>query len=145
MILTTRAKAEALGLTPIAKITCVASIAADEKYIPSVPADAVNKGLAMTGLKLDDIELFEINEAFAAMPLVSTKVLSGGDDGKWKHLNEITNVNGGAVAIGHPIGASGIRITTTLIRELKARGGRYGIAAICGGLAQGDAVVVEIE
>ncbi len=145
MILTTRAKAEALGLKPIAKIICVASIAEDEKYIATVPAGAIKKGLAMADLTLNDVELIEINEAFAAMPLVSTKVLSEGDDGKWKHLKEITNVNGGAVAIGHPIGASGIRITTTLIRELKARGGRYGVAAICGGLAQGDAVVVEIE
>jgi acetyl-CoA C-acetyltransferase len=79
------------------------------------------------------------------MPLVSTKILGENDETKIKQLRDITNVNGGAVAIGHPVGASGLRITMTLINELRRRGGGYGIAAICGGLAQGDAVILKVE
>lgn len=145
VIVTTRKKADELGLTPIAKILRVASIAEPYRNIAVAPAPAIRKGLELTGLKLDDIELIEINEAFAAMPLVATKVLANGDEGLMNHLRDITNVNGGAVAIGHPVGASGLRITMTLIRELRSRGARYGAAAICGGLAQGDAVIVEAE
>ncbi len=145
MIVTTRKKAEELGLKPLARILQVVSVADHYKLIASVPAAAISKGLEMTGIKLDDVDLIEINEAFAAMPLVSTKVLSNGDEGKWKHLKDITNVNGGSVAIGHPIGATGVRITLTMIRELLARNARYGVSSICGGLAQGDAVVIEAE
>lgn len=145
VIVTTRKKAEALGLAPLAKILRVASIAEPYRNIAIAPAPAIRKGLEMTGLTLKDLELIEINEAFAAMPLVATKVLAEGNEAETKRLRDITNVNGGAVAIGHPVGASGLRITMTLIRELRNRGGRYGAAAICGGLAQGDSVIVEAE
>ncbi len=94
---------------------------------------------------LNQIDLIEINEAFAAMPLVSTKILADGDLEKMKQLLEKTNVNGGAIAIGHPVGASGARILMTLIYELRRRGGGIGVASICGGLAQGDGAVVEVE
>lgn len=90
-----------------------------------------------TGYKLNDIDLFEVNEAFAAVTLTSGQIL-GWDDSK-------VNVNGGAVALGHPIGASGARILMTLIYELRRRGGGLGIAAICSGAAQGDAVLVEVH
>ena len=83
----------------------------------------------------DDMDLIEINEAFAAMPLVSTKILAKDDEKKWGELKEKTNVNGGAIAIGHPVGASAGTITMTLAYELRRRGGGYGVAAICGGLA----------
>ena len=87
----------------------------------------------------------EINEAFAAMPLVSTKVLSNGDPKLLVHLRSITNVNGGAVAIGHPTGASGARLLMTLIYELRRLGGGIGAAAICGGFGQSDAVIVKVS
>ncbi len=96
------------------------------------------------GLKLDQMDLIEINEAFAAMPLVSTKILAENDEKKWKALQDRTNVNGGAIAIGHPVGASAGRITMTLAYELRRRGGGYGVASICGGLAMGEAVILKV-
>lgn len=140
-----RKKAAELGLKPLATVMKVTSIARRPREIAVAPAPAIQKGLDATGLKLNDIKLIEINEAFAAMPLVATKILGENDDSKIQNLRDITNVNGGAVAIGHPVGASGLRITMTLINELRRRGGGYGVAAICGGLAQGDAVVINVD
>ncbi len=94
-------------------------------------------------MSLDDIDLIEINEAFAAMPLVSTKILADGDTRRWHELMRKTNVNGGAIAMGHPVGASGLRITMTMMYELRRRGGGMGVAAICGGLTQGEAVIIQ--
>lgn len=145
VVLTTRKKAEELGLKPLATLLRVVSIARPAREIAIAPAPAIQKGLAVTGLKLSDIKLIEINEAFAAMPLVSTKILGEGDGAKVKKLRDITNVNGGAIAIGHPVGASGLRITLTLINELRRRGGGYGVAAICGGLAQADCAVLRVD
>lgn len=85
----------------------------------------------------------EINEAFAAVPVTCAKILSNGNEVSERQIREKLNVNGGAVAIGHPLGASGLRITITLINELRRRGGGKGIAAICGGLAQGEGILVE--
>ncbi len=141
----TRKKAEELGLKPIAKVVNVVSIAGPYQNIASIPAPAIQTACNKAGISIDDIDLIEINEAFAAMPLVSTKILAGGDEARLKRLREITNVNGGAVAIGHPAGATGTRLVMTLIRGLRERNGRYGAAAICGGLGQGDAVIVEAE
>lgn len=138
-------KAQALGLTPLAYIRSVACIADKADYIPRVPAFAIRKGLEKAGLSLGDLKLIEINEAFAAMPLVSTKILGDGDENKIEALREITNVNGGAIACGHPVGASGTRLVMTLINELHRRGGGYGAAAICGGLAQGDCIILEVK
>lgn len=138
-------KAQMLGLTPLAYIRSVACIADKADYIPRVPAFAIKKGLEKAGLTLEDLKLIEINEAFAAMPLVSTKILGDGDESKIEALREITNVNGGAIACGHPVGASGARLVMTLINELRRRGGGYGAAAICGGLAQGDCVILEVK
>ena len=94
---------------------------------------------------VEDLDLIEINEAFAAMPLVSTKILADGDEPRWFELLKRTNVNGGAVAIGHPVGASGLRIAMTLMYELRRRGGGSGVAAICGGLTQGEAVLIDVS
>ena len=91
------------------------------------------------------MDLIEINEAFAAMPLVSTKILADGDRDRWFELLKKTNVNGGAIAIGHPVGASGLRITMSMMYELRRRGGGMGVAAICGGLTQGEAVIIRVE
>lgn len=145
VILSTRRKADELGIKPIATLLRVASIARPAREIAVAPAPAIRKGLSLCGLELSDLRLIEINEAFAAMPLVSTKILGEDDENKVEKLRSITNVNGGAIAMGHPVAASGLRITLTLINELRRRGGGYGAAAICGGLAQGDAVIVRVD
>jgi len=93
----------------------------------------------------DRIDLFEINEAYAAVSLVSSKILVDGDEVKTHKIRERLNVNGGAIAIGHPVGASGARILMTLTYGLRRRGEGYGVAAVCGGLSQGDAVLIEAE
>ena len=141
----TRKKAEEKGLTPMATIVnCVGSATAP-RGIAVIPAYTIKKALDQAKLTIDDMKLIEINEAFAAMPLVSTKILAGSDEKKWKELQEKTNVNGGAIAIGHPVGASAARITMTMAYELKRRGGGYGVASICGGLAQGEAVIIKVD
>jgi acetyl-CoA C-acetyltransferase len=118
--------------------------ATDPRNIATIPALTIKKALDAAGMSIDDMSLIEINEAFAAMPLVSTKILADGDEKKWKALQEKTNVNGGAIAIGHPVGSSAARITMTMAYELRRRGGGYGVAAICGGLAQGEAVILRV-
>ncbi|MCL6515871.1 acetyl-CoA C-acetyltransferase [Alicyclobacillus sp.] len=124
------------GRTPLAYVLGYAEVAAEAAYIATTPGLAIQKLLAKTGYRLKDIDLFEVNEAFAAVVLTSGQMV-GWDEEK-------VNVNGGAIALGHPIGASGARILTTLIHELRRRGGGRGIAAICSGAAQGDAVLIEV-
>jgi len=145
LVLMSRARAEKLEVEPLATIRSIASVALEPHLIAAVPAPSVEKALERAGgLTLEEIDLVEINEAFAAMPLVSSKILADGDSQKLERLRKKINVNGGAIAIGHPVGASGARITMTLMYELRRRGGGQGVAAICGGLAQGDAVVLEV-
>lgn len=119
-----------------AKILANESIAVEAKDFPKTPGLVINKLLEKVGKTADDIDLFEINEAFAAVALASIKIA--------KLDPEKVNVNGGAVALGHPIGASGARIILTLAYELKRRGGGLGIAAICSGGGQGDAILIEV-
>jgi len=145
LVVTTRKKAEELELPIYAQLLRVASTANPPREIAVAPAAAIKKGLAVTGLKLEDMKVIEINEAFAAMPLVSTKILGEYDPIKIQKLRDITNVLGGAVAVGHPVGASGPRIAMQAINELRRRGGGYGVAAICGGLAQGDAMIFKVD
>jgi acetyl-CoA C-acetyltransferase len=121
---------------PIARIIAHAQVADEYPYLARTPAAASKKALDKAGLSADDIDLWEINEAFASVTLNSIRVL-GIDDDK-------VNVNGGAVALGHPIGASGARILGTLIYELRRRGGGKGCVAICSGGGQGDAVILEV-
>ncbi len=125
------------GRTALATIIAQAQIADDFAYLARTPAKAAEKALAKAGLKVEDVDLWEINEAFASVTLNSMRML-GLDESK-------VNVNGGAVALGHPIGASGARILGTLILELRRRGGGIGCAAICSGGGQGDAVLVEVN
>jgi len=139
-----RSEAEKRGLQPMAMITDAVAAATAASEIATIPAKTIQKALDRNGLTIDDMALIEINEAFAAMPLVSLKILANGDEKKWQALQEKTNVNGGAIAIGHPVGASAGRITMNLARELKKRGGGYGVASICGGLAQGEAVILKV-
>jgi acetyl-CoA C-acetyltransferase len=128
--------AAANGKEALAEIIAQAAVADDFPYLARTPALAAMKALDKAGLQPNDIDLWEINEAFASVTLNSMRML-GVDE-------ERVNVNGGAVAIGHPIGASGARILGTLIMELRRRGGGYGCAAICSGGGQGDAVIVHV-
>lgn len=137
MVIMSEAKAEQLGKKPLATILGHAAVGQDAPYIATTPGLAINKLLKKTGLTIDQIDLFEVNEAFAAVTLTSEKIAGFNP--------EKVNVNGGAIAFGHPIGASGARILMTLIYELRRRGGGLGIAAICSGAAQGDAVLVEVK
>ena len=129
--------AKSNGKRALATIVAQAAIADDFPYLARTPAKAAVKALEKAGLKAEDIDLWEINEAFASVTLNSIRML-GIDEDK-------VNVNGGAVALGHPIGASGARILGTLVYELRRRGGGLGCAAICSGGGQGDAVIVEVN
>ncbi len=137
MVLASDEWAKRNGRTALATIIAQAQVADDFAYLARTPAKAAEKALEKAGLKVDDIELWEINEAFASVTLNSMRSL-GLDENK-------VNVNGGAVALGHPIGASGARILGSLIYELRRRGGGLGCAAICSGGGQGDAVIVEVN
>jgi acetyl-CoA C-acetyltransferase len=125
------------GRSVLATIVAQAQVADDFPYLARTPARAAQKALERAGLSAEDIDLWEINEAFASVTLNSIRML-GIDE-------ERVNVNGGAVALGHPIGASGARILGSLVLELRRRGGGLGCAAICSGGGQGDAVIVEVN
>ncbi len=129
------AKASELGLTPLVRIKAWAVAGVDPAIMGVGPVPAVHKALARAGLKLEDIDLFEINEAFAAQTLACIKLLGLNPDK--------VNVRGGAIALGHPLGASGARIATTLIHAMKAHGSRYGLATMCIGGGQGIATIFE--
>ena len=129
--------AQSNGKEPLATIVGQAAVADDFPYLARTPANATKLALEKAGLTVDDIDLFEINEAFASVALNSMRML-GVDESK-------VNVNGGAIALGHPIGASGARILGALVHELRRRGGGVGVAAICSGGGQGDAVILEVN
>jgi acetyl-CoA C-acetyltransferase len=137
LVLSSDEWAEQNGKSPLATIVAQAQVADDFPYLARTPAAAAKKALEKAGMSADDIDLWEINEAFASVTLNSIRVL-GIDEDK-------VNVNGGAVAIGHPIGASGARILGALVHELRRRGGGRGCAAICSGGGQGDAVIVDVN
>ena len=125
------------GREVLARIIATAEVADDFAYLARTPANASLKALEKAGLRSEDIDLWEINEAFASVAINSVRMLGVDEDR--------VNVNGGAIALGHPIGASGARILTTLVYELRRRGGGRGVAAICSGGGQGDAVIVEVN
>ncbi|TCP57665.1 acetyl-CoA C-acetyltransferase [Tumebacillus sp. BK434] len=137
MVLMSEEKAAAQGIAPLATILGHAQVGQDAPYIATTPGLAIQKLLDKTGYKVEDIDLFEVNEAFSAVILTSGQIV-GWDEEK-------VNVNGGAVALGHPIGASGARIIGALIHELRRRGGGLGVAAICSGAAQGDAILLRVH
>lgn len=137
LVLMSEERAQKEGLTPLATIVAHAAIAVEAKDFPKTPGIVINELLRKTGKTVHDIDLFEINEAFASVALASMKIADLPE--------EKVNVNGGAIALGHPIGASGARIIITLIHELKRRGGGTGIAAICSGGGQGDAIMIEVH
>ncbi len=137
LILTTRKKAEELGIKPLAKIVSYADAAGNPDYFPTAPAKAVPKALDKAGLSIDDIDYFELNEAFSVVSLVNAELM---------HLdNDKTNVYGGAVSLGHPLGVSGARITMALITILKQNNAKLGAAGICNGGGGAGAIVIENE
>lgn len=115
------------------------------EQIGATPAVAIRRALDRAEVSLDDLALLEINEAFAAVPLVTTHVLGEGDPSVVDRLRSRTNVNGGSVALGHPTGATGARLLMTIVAALRERGGGIGVAAICGGVAEAEAIVVEVD
>ncbi len=136
VVVTSEQYAEENGLKPLATILGHAEVGVEPNDFPQTPGLVINKLLEKTGKSLEEIDLFEINEAFAAVALASSKIANLDE--------EKVNVNGGAVALGHPIGASGTRVILTLAYELRRRGGGIGIAAICSGGGQGDAIMIEV-
>ena len=136
LVLMSEERAQKEGKTPLAYVLSHTEVAVEPHRFPETPGLVINDLLKKTGKALEEIDLFEINEAFAAVALASSKI-AGLDAEK-------VNVNGGSVALGHPIGASGARIILTLAYELKRRGGGVGIAAICSGGGQGDAIMIEV-
>lgn len=140
-----RHKAEELGLECLATIVTQVSIAINANRMPEGPGYAIQRILQKADMGLDDIAVMEINEAFAAVPLVSTKMLAKEDNQRLKEIRDKTNINGSAIAIGHPNTASGARIIMNLMYELRRRGGGYALGAICGGLAQADATIIKVE
>ncbi|MBK6669559.1 MAG: acetyl-CoA C-acetyltransferase [Microthrixaceae bacterium] len=135
LVVASKAAAEKLGVTPIGEIVGNGQVAGPDASLLSQPANAIKAALDRAGLSVGDVSLFELNEAFAAVGVASMRDLGITD--------EIVNVNGGAIALGHPIGMSGTRIVLTVLHELARRGGGIGAAALCGGGGQGDALLVK--
>ena len=140
IVVASRKKAEELGLDILGSVASHAMVADRPGYLAMVPGNSTRLALKKIGLEPDQCDLFEINEAFAAVCWHSAKML-----GLDPETAENINVNGGAIALGHPVGASGSRIVMSMVNELRRRGGGYGAASICGGGGQGDAVVVKVE
>ena len=137
MVVASEEWAEKEGRTPLAKVLSYGTVADDFAYLARTPGNAALKALEKIGKSPEDVDLWEINEAFASVAIGSMRILGISE--------ENVNVNGGAIAFGHPIGASGARIVGALVHELRRRGGGLGVAAICSGGGQGDAIVVEVN
>lgn len=136
VVVMSKAKAEELGLEWLAEIGASGQVAGPDSSLQSQPANAIRKAVAKEGISVADLDLVELNEAFAAVGIVSARELGIPE--------EKVNVNGGAIALGHPVGMSGARIVLHLVLELKRRGGGLGAAALCGGGGQGDALIVRV-
>jgi len=136
VLLMTPERAKALNLKPLARIVSGAAAGVDPRVMGLGPIPATRKALQRAGLTIDQIDLFEINEAFAVQSIACARGLGIPD--------EKLNVNGGAIALGHPLGCSGARIVTTLVHEMKRRGLRYGLATMCVGVGQGEAIILEM-
>jgi acetyl-CoA C-acetyltransferase len=136
LVMMTESTAKRLGAKPIARLVGHATHAQEPEWFTTAPVGATQKLLAKTGWKVSDVDLWEVNEAFAVVPMALMAEL--------KVSHDIVNVNGGACALGHPIGASGARIMVTLIHALKARGGKRGVATLCIGGGEGTSVAIEL-
>ena len=140
MVVMSKEAAERLGATPIAEIGAYASVAGPDSSLQLQPANAIDLAVKKQQISVADLQLIEINEAFAAVGVASARSLGLSEE----ETDEKVNVNGGAIALGHPIGASGARLLLTLAMELRRRGGGSGVAALCGGGGQGDALIITV-
>jgi acetyl-CoA C-acetyltransferase len=152
VILMDAAEAAARSIAPLATVVATAMASGHPDRIASIPAESARLALAKAGLTYDDIDLIEINEAFAAVPLVATLRMAEGDRDRAEQLRERTNVNGGAIALGHPTGATGARLVLTLVNELRRRRALdgatrpyHGLATLCGGIGEAEAVIVRVD
>ncbi len=135
VIVTSKAKADELGITPLGEVVGYGQVAGPDASLLTQPSRSIKRALERAGKQVSDVALFELNEAFAAVGISSMRDLGITD--------EITNVNGGAIALGHPVGMSGTRVALTILLELQRRGGGLGAAALCGGGGQGDAMLLQ--
>jgi acetyl-CoA C-acetyltransferase len=152
VVLMSRDEAEKRGRAPLATLVGWAMASGHPDRIASIPATSARLALERAGLRLDDMDLIEVNEAFAAVPLDATFLMAGRDGARANQIREKTNVDGGAIAIGHPTGATGARLALHLAFELQRRrqeaGDRrpyYGLATICGGIGEGEALVMRVD
>jgi acetyl-CoA C-acetyltransferase len=152
LVLMSRKESLRLEKRPLATLMGWAMASGHPDRIASIPAESARMALERSSMSIDDIDLIEVNEAFAAVPLVATLIMAGRDKTKAEAIRARTNVNGGAIAIGHPTGATGARLIITLIYELrrlrKEAGGfrpYYGLATLCGGIGEGEAVIVKAD
>ena len=144
LVLMSESEAKSRGIKPLATFAAHAQASGHPKNIASIPAEAAKKALKKAGMTIDQMDVIEINEAFAVMPLVSTILLGDKDPSKVEAIREKTNVNGGAIAIGHPTGATGGRLVMTMAYELRRRGGGYGLCAICGGVGESECFIIKV-
>jgi acetyl-CoA C-acetyltransferase len=145
LLLMRRSEAERRGVEPLATVLATAMASGHPAGIASIPAVAARAVLRRGGLDLAAVDLVEINEAFAAVPLVTTLVLADKDARAAESLRERVNVNGGSIAVGHPTGATGGRLVMTLTNELRRRGAGVGLVTICGGIGEAEAVLLRAE
>ena len=138
MLLMSESRARELGLKPMARIRGMGTAGCDPKTMGLGPVYSVPKALKNAGLTMDDIQLIELNEAFAAQSLGCIRMLG------WENKRNIINVNGGAIALGHPVGSSGCRILVTLMYEMRRRNLKYGLATLCIAGGMGQATVIEL-
>jgi acetyl-CoA C-acetyltransferase len=144
LVLADAEAAASLGARPLATLLATARVSGPPANIASIPASAVRRVLERADVALDDVDLIEINEAFAAVPLVSTQILADGDIARTDALRERVNVNGGAIALGHPTGATAGRLIMNVIYELRRRGGGLGLVALCGGIGEAESALLRV-
>ena len=143
VLLMSETEAKKRGIKPLGRIVDWTQASENPRHSPLLPSIAMNKLMKRNDMNIDQMGVIEINEAFAAMPLVSTRNLANNDEAKYKALRERTNVNGGGISIGHPVGSSGARIAMTMLYEAIRRQEKYAVCGICGAIGQGDAIIIE--
>ena len=145
VVLTTRAESARRSLSPIATLVATAMASGHPDEIASIPAVGARAVLARAGMTIEAMDVIEINEAFAAVPLVATEVLGDGDRARVDALRQRLNVNGGAIAVGHPTGATAARLVMTAAFELARRGGGHALISICGGIGEAEAAIIRVD
>ena len=144
LVLMAESEAARRGVKPLATIVAHAQASGHPKYIATIPAFAAQKALAKAGMTVEQMDVIEINEAFAVMPIASTLLMGDQDPARVEAIRAKTNINGGAIAIGHPTGATGGRLVMTMVYELQRRGGGYGLCTICGGVGESEAFIIRV-